>query len=167
MKRSTVAWGAGGVFVFFITILIIMYFTLQPGEAFENVRHTIEEQVYPEKLKKRFSIRLGPVSLFIVKKALKSIDVYSEMEYDISDLVEEINSGEFGLYEFESEEQKKQLIFPQEMELKLLESGWKRFLRVRENHSMVGGFYRDDNGHGGILFYVVDNNDLVIAKVGT
>ena len=167
MKRSTLGWIAGSLAAFFIIILILMYMTMQPSDEYTSVENVFTEYMFPNHIKKHISIQLGPISLFLLRKAIQTTSWMGNLEYDPSTFLEDISAGEFGIYEVNSQDAQSRMSISHKLRDKLTIEGWNRFLTVRDHSSSVEGFVKSGDKLEGLFIYVLDASDLLIINIGT
>ena len=166
MKKSTLLWIGGGMALFFVVILVLMYLTLQPSPEFASVENAFEEYMFPGHMKKRISLQLGPVSLYLLRKTIETTSFFGEYEYDPSFILRNINKGEFGIYEVDRSQIADNDDISAKLTTKMNREGWRRFFMIRDNSSNVEGFFRQDEKAEGLFIYILDGEDLVILNIG-
>lgn len=167
MKRVTLGWIAGGLAAFFILILLLMYITMQPSNEYASVENVFTEYMFPNHIKKHISIQLGPISLYLLRKTIETTSWVGNLEYDPSHFLEDISTGEFGIYEVDSQDVQSRVNISHKLRDKLTTEGWDRFLTVRDNSSSVEGFVKSGDKLDGLFIYVLDASDLIIINIGT
>ncbi len=123
--------------------------------------------MFPDNVKKHISIQLGPISLFLLKKAIQTTSVIGNLDYDPALFLQDISKGEFGIYEVSGHNVESRIDISQKLRNKMIGKGWNRFMTIRDRSASVEGYVKSGDKLDGLFIYILDGRDLIIIHIGT